>query len=408
LRFIHCADLHIGKSQNGSAERYDDFFSAFLQLAKAAVEEHVDFIAAAGDLFDMRAVNSATLWRMTQILNDLKEKGIEVFAIEGNHDRSFYYERESWLGYLNNMGLLKLLKPDYEDAKLVLSPYDGKTGAIYENGSYRIIGLGYFGALTKKRVEEAFISIEKKDKFTVVLLHAALQSQMHEDLAGVEKDCMLALKDVSDYLALGHIHKRYESGDFLHNPGSLEYVDLAEARRKDDKGFFLVDTEIGSIPQFFPVKTRQHVFASVDITGVTLEDEVWQSVFSEIEKTGSMNNPVIEAELTGLSPFETYRLNTAGLEEEIKARYGAISVSVNTCLINAPGRDEGEAVMDRTQLEKSVMRQIMKEAGYEGALIEDLTEFAIGIKTSVGNNFNGEEIADMAEQLCIPKAEVTL
>jgi exonuclease SbcD len=408
MRFIHCADLHIGKGQNGSSERYDDFFGAFSQLAEAAAEFHVDFVAAAGDLFDMRAVNSDTLWRMTEILHNLKEKGIEVFAVEGNHDRSFYYERESWLGYLNNMSLLKLLKPDIAEAKLVLSPYDGKTGAIYENGSYRVIGLGYFGALTKKRIEEAALAIEKKDKYTVVLLHAALQSQMSQDMAGVEKDCLLSLKDVSDYLALGHIHKRYESGDFLYNPGSLEYVDSAEARRRDEKGFFLVDTEDGGLPRFFPVRTRQHVFVAVDISGAAEEDEVWRRVLAGIEKMGSMEDPVIEVELTGESPFETYKLNTAGLEEEVKSRFGAISVSIDTYLVNAPGREAAPAVVDRAELEKSVMRQIMRDAGYGDALAESLTEFALSIKAGVGVGFSGEEIADMAEQLLLPEHEEAL
>lgn len=404
LKFIHCADLHIGKNQNASETRYEDFISAFSQLANFAQKEDVKFIIAAGDVFDTKSIHSLTLWRMTEILTRLKDNNILFFVIEGNHDKAFYFDKESWLYYLNNLGLLILLKPEFQEGVMLLKPYEGMSGAAYETDDYRVIGLGYFGALTRKRLEEACGILEKKTKYTIIMLHAALQYQMSEDMSGVEMETMLRLNEFADYIALGHIHKRYEAQEILFNPGSLEFVDSAEARRQDQKGFYIVDMPSGK-KDFIPVATRKHIFSRVDITGVLSKEEAWERVFNAIDKNEACEHPVIEVDLSGETPLETYILDTAQLEEEIVSRYGAISAQVNTFQINDKNQDEdGGGVIDRRQLEKSVMRQIMKDTGYDDALAEQLSDFAISIKESVNNNFNANEIADMAEQLAAWKA----
>jgi DNA repair exonuclease SbcCD nuclease subunit len=361
--------------------------------------EEAAFIIAAGDVFDTKSIHSMTLWRVTQILAELKESGIKFFVIEGNHDKAFYFEKESWLYYLNNMQLLILLKPEILESGLSLTPYNGMSGAVFETDEYRIIGLGYFGALTKKRLDEAYEQIEKKEKYTIIMLHAALQYQMGEEMAGVELAAMTRFADVADYIALGHIHRRYEAQSALYNPGSLEYVDSGEARRKDQKGFYIVELPTGE-KEFRPVNTRQHIFTQVDLSGIILKEEAWEKVFNAIEQTKEFSRPVIEVDLYGETLLELYMLDTARLEEEIMHRYGAVSASVTNLQINDQElHDQGESVIDRRQLEKNVMRQVMKDAGYEDALAEQLSDFALGIKESVNNNFNAEEIADMAEEL---------
>lgn len=405
MRFLHCADLHIGRGQNAYEQRYEDFIEAFSQISKAAIENHADFIVASGDVFDTKSIQSATLWRVTKILSMIKEKGIKFFAIEGNHDKAFYFEKESWLYYLNNIGLLILLKPEIQDGFLKFTRYDGQNGAIFEDKDYRIVGLGYFGALTKKRLEESCAALKRSEKYTVVMLHAALQYQMSEDMAGVDPDAMLSLREFSDYLALGHIHKTYQAEEFLYNPGSLEYVDLNEARRKDKKGFFLVDVDENT-KSFVPVKTRQHIFIDADMTGVHTKEEAWTRVFDSIKKTDSFENPVIQIDLKGETLLETYLLDTAQLEEEIMRRYHAIEVNVSTYLLNTGMAQEDETgpAIDRRQMEKRVMLQIMKETGYDDPFAQSLADFAISIKDAVNSRFDGEEIANMAEQLAFIKA----
>ena len=54
IRFIHTADIHLGKTYRnspGEAERYEDFFLCLSGIVKNALREKVDFILIAGDLF---------------------------------------------------------------------------------------------------------------------------------------------------------------------------------------------------------------------------------------------------------------------------------------------------------------------------------------------------------------------
>ena len=54
IRFIHTADIHLGKTYRnspGETERYEDFFRCLSDIVKNASGEKVDFILIAGDLF---------------------------------------------------------------------------------------------------------------------------------------------------------------------------------------------------------------------------------------------------------------------------------------------------------------------------------------------------------------------
>ena len=54
VRFIHSADIHLGKTYRnspGETERYEDFFRCLSGIVKDALNEEVDFVLICGDLF---------------------------------------------------------------------------------------------------------------------------------------------------------------------------------------------------------------------------------------------------------------------------------------------------------------------------------------------------------------------
>ena len=51
MKFIHAADLHLGYRQYGLAERFNDFSRVFRHIVDQAIEQQVDFVLLAGDLF---------------------------------------------------------------------------------------------------------------------------------------------------------------------------------------------------------------------------------------------------------------------------------------------------------------------------------------------------------------------
>ncbi len=75
MRFIHTADIHLGKSYRnspGEAERYEDFFATLGGIVADAVEKKVDFVLIAGDLFHTGQILPKTFARTIETLQPLK------------------------------------------------------------------------------------------------------------------------------------------------------------------------------------------------------------------------------------------------------------------------------------------------------------------------------------------------
>jgi DNA repair exonuclease SbcCD nuclease subunit len=142
ITFLHFSDVHLGYQQYGDRERFNDFGRAFLKAVDVAIEEQVDFVLISGDLFHKSAIDPPTLLQAANGIEGLRNAGISVVAIAGNHDRAKYRDRFSWLDYLAERGYIALLSPSFEQAGIVLNPWDGHAGAYVDFGPVRVIALG--------------------------------------------------------------------------------------------------------------------------------------------------------------------------------------------------------------------------------------------------------------------------
>ena len=86
MKFAHIADAHLGREQFQQPFRYRDYLNAFRQAIEKSIDERVDFILLAGDLFHVSKPSPKAIRDAVEILNLAKRKNIPVFAIEGNHD----------------------------------------------------------------------------------------------------------------------------------------------------------------------------------------------------------------------------------------------------------------------------------------------------------------------------------
>ena len=94
MKFLHISDVHLGCTRYQLPESPRDFFDAWIDvLRKYAIGENVDFVIMCGDFFHKRNVPPETMNYAVAGLNLLKEAGIPVVAIEGNHDQKHYGQR---------------------------------------------------------------------------------------------------------------------------------------------------------------------------------------------------------------------------------------------------------------------------------------------------------------------------
>lgn len=212
MKFLHTADLHLGKIVSGVSMLAEQEF-ILAQITKIAQEEKIDALIVAGDLYD-RSIPPADA---VNVLNDILVKwnvelGIPIFAISGNHDSaerlSFgtqWYESSKL--YMKGKCSAEFETIPFMDAEIWLVPYH-EPAVIREA----------FNDTSIRSFEDAMQAITKQirtkwnpEKAQILVGHAfvsgGLPSDSERQLAignvdRVSTNCF----DGFTYTALGHLH----------------------------------------------------------------------------------------------------------------------------------------------------------------------------------------------------------
>lgn len=378
--FLHCGDIHLGHMPYNEYERMLDFAAAFRQVTRYALAEKVDFLLISGDFFHKRAINAEVLAQAVELLIPLKEAGLPVIAIEGNHDKAFYQDKNSWLWFLNTQGYLKLLRPHFQEGILRMAPWeeDAREGALLDLPQARIYGAGYLGVTTASRLEEVYSCLEKEgEKPLILMLHGAVNRLMGQDLGGIKKEALDPLREKVDYLALGHIHNRYELDDWIYNPGSLECVHLDEYGEGREKGFYHVVLEEGKREvRYIPSRYRPVACYAVDVTGAQVPEDVYAKVKGELAKNTPPEKGQLRVTLQGSIAFNPVQLDLNSLAADVKGEYGLLYLEFlnNINLPREINLQEGFA-LSREDIEDLVYSQLLEAEGLKaGGQVREATQ----------------------------------
>lgn len=85
MKFLHTADLHIGK-KIFELSLIEDQKHILQQITDIAVKENIDAVLIAGDVYDRAVPSTEAVSLLDDFLTGLQEKGIPVIMISGNHD----------------------------------------------------------------------------------------------------------------------------------------------------------------------------------------------------------------------------------------------------------------------------------------------------------------------------------
>ena len=85
MRFIHTADWHVGKSLRGRS-RMEDHQLVLEKIVEITIQEQVDAVLIAGDLFDSYTPSPEAERIVYRTLLDLANTGAQIIIIAGNHD----------------------------------------------------------------------------------------------------------------------------------------------------------------------------------------------------------------------------------------------------------------------------------------------------------------------------------
>jgi DNA repair exonuclease SbcCD nuclease subunit len=357
--FIHIADTHLGYEQYGVRERFNDFSRAFWDIIDDALNRHVDFMVIAGDLFNKRAIDALTLIHAIEGLKKLKERGIPVVAIEGNHDRSYYRDGISWLQFLCHQQYLMLLAPRMRDGSPLLTPWDPHTmlGSYVDllDGRLRVYGLPWQGAATLRsmdglahameaaRTEEDTAGIE----YRLLMMHTGLEGIVPRIQGLPSMSQFQPLRRQVDYLALGHVHKPYEFDGWMYNPGSTETCG-AEESSWEDRGYYYVEIDTDHPESIVDPdkqaryhrathlvsKRRPFVRHDLRVDGLNEPDLVYARLQDYCLRHGSDHaggtlRPLVQISLVGTLAFDAGSLDTAYMEEMVRNHFDPLYVRID-------------------------------------------------------------------------------
>jgi DNA repair exonuclease SbcCD nuclease subunit len=357
--FIHVADTHLGNEQYGVRERFNDFSRAFWDITQDAVNRRVDFVVIAGDLFHKRAIDAQTLIHAIEGLKKLKELHIPVLAIEGNHDRSYYREGISWLQFLCYGDYLTLLDPQMQNGAPLLERWraDSMRGAYVDllDGRLRVYGLKWQGAATVRSMEGLTRALDEAStqelaegvEYRLLMMHTGVDGMVPRMQGLPTQSQFEPLKQHIDYLALGHVHKPFEIGGWIYNPGSTETCGAEEAAW-EDRGYYYVeiDTEqperiINPAAQekrhhaeHLVSKRRPFVRYDLEVDGLNEPEEIYARLEDYSRREGPRHQhdpyrPLVQIQLLGTLAFDTGSLDLTRMEEIARVHFDPLHVRVD-------------------------------------------------------------------------------
>lgn len=276
MKFLHIADLHIGKKLKDFSLEIDQRIILH-QIASIAEKEHVGGLLIAGDVYDSTSPSGESSLLLDEFITKILNLGIKVFMISGNHDSgeklSFghsIFEKEG----LHICGL-----------------FDGKLQKITIDDSGRTIGLFMLPFIrpidVSRRYKEEKISSYADAVSTVI---------RHSDLSGCDKKILMTHQFISgstapelsesetayvgtaemiphtifddfDYVALGHLHIPQSVGrETIRYSGSPLKYSKSEALKEKSVTIIDIDEDISirTIP-LKPIRDVKIIRGPLDI-----------------------------------------------------------------------------------------------------------------------------------------------
>ncbi len=240
VKFAHLSDCHIGGWREEKLRELS--IESFSVAAEKCIEENVDFVVIAGDLFNTSVPSIDALKMVTSCLKKLHDNGIRVYVIPGSHDYS--PSGKTMLEVLERSGLCKIVfKFDRENGKLEITT-DEKTGV-------KLAGMvGLRGGLEKfdyMKLDKMNLEDEKGVK--IFLFHSLITEFKPVDFDMVDSEPLMSLPKGFNYYAGGHPHmvfKRDMTDDgygMMAYPGPLFPNNFKELETLQSGGFYIVEID---------------------------------------------------------------------------------------------------------------------------------------------------------------------
>lgn len=410
VKFLHISDVHLGCTRYQLPESPRDFFDAWIDvLQRYGIDEQVEFVIMCGDFFHKRNVPPETMNYAVAGLQLMKDAGIPVIVIEGNHDQKHTDSEYSWLRSLANWNLLYLLEPTNLDGKIGYTPWEDGQGGFIDIGQARIFGSHWYGASANWAIPmltEAIKQNRREDAFHLLMLHTDVEGHQTHPIPALSLSALKELKSVTDYVALGHTHMHYEIDNWAFNPGSIEVTNISEFKEK--RGVFLVEVDeqnYVSAKHIEDYHYRPFQRIPFDVGGFANTNELTKALLDRLSREARRAEdgkpaPIIEIIIKGQLGFPNSVLSLKEIREQAKDLTGALHIRVknNSVPIDYAVAADADEEMGRETLERRVVEDLIIRDNRYKTKVVDISEAVIGAKRLALSDEEPEKIAEFIAQ----------
>ncbi|MFQ5711530.1 MAG: exonuclease SbcCD subunit D [Candidatus Geothermarchaeales archaeon] len=251
-------DTHVGRRipRTIAELRRKAYRSAFTKAIDALIEERVEYVIHAGDLFERRSMTPGdAVFVKEEFQRMIDELGdTSIILVRGNHDGTLEnnvldYVRHPLARYLKVLGDKTLLGEE----------------EAYSDGTLTAVGLGYHPYIRAK-FESSREALEKSlndGGFKILILHNFVEGY-HSIPPGTPEHSKLSLRTLSqlpaDLIVAGHYHENLPLtrtvGSHIVTPGGTEAIDLSD---QGPFGIHIVEVEEGIEDRFVEIEPLHRI-----------------------------------------------------------------------------------------------------------------------------------------------------
>jgi len=268
IKFIHAADIHLDSALHG-LERYEGApveeirsatRRAFDNLIELAIDEQVAFVLLVGDLYDGDWKDYNTGLYFVERMGRLRDAGIRVFIVAGNHDAASQITKH--LRLPDNVTLFSTRKPER---------------VVLDDLGVSICGQGFATRAVTDDISQDYPQGDPQ-LLNIGLLHTCLDGKPgHEPYAPCTVDGLRSKG--YQYWALGHVHKREEVSQdpWIVFPGNIQGRHVREI---GPKGCTLVTVDGGEIVEVAhrDLDVMRWSICELDVSATETVDDIYEQV----------------------------------------------------------------------------------------------------------------------------------
>lgn len=353
-KILHAADIHL----DSPLQKLDAYEHAPVDqirgasrralenMVQLAIEQSVDLVVIAGDLYDGDWPDQNTGLFFVAQASKLVKAGIPLVVIRGNHDAA-------------NVMTSSLPLPANPDGSEIMLGSDTVDLRRFES-----IGVAVHGRSFRTRAETENMALTYpapiSGMFNLGLLHTSLTGAEGHDPYAPCTPSQLADKNY-DYWALGHIHARADHG--LEGAAPIVFsgnIQGRHIRETGEKGCVIVDVDSRGTCRhsFHPLDVVRWQLCTIDASAMSHVDEVidhYQSWLTDAQTHVDQKLLVVRVELIGATK----------LHSDLHRRHSQLKASLRATTITHGG---DHAWLEAVRFRTSAPKEDWNPADFDGPM----------------------------------------